>query len=85
MLTWAELYFLSEWAIRVAMLVYVPQRRSPAAARTWLLLVFIVPWPGLILYSIFGRAYLPRRRFADQVAMVIIGAIWVASIVIAAS
>jgi cardiolipin synthase A/B len=65
-LTWAELYFLSEWAIRVAMLVYVPQRRSPAAARTWLLLVFIVPWPGLVLYSIFGRAYLPRRRLDDQ-------------------
>src|SRR5207244_2704478 len=65
-LTWAELYFLSEWAVRLVMLVYVPQRRSPAAARTWLLLVFIVPWPGLVLYGLFGRAYLPRRRIADQ-------------------
>jgi cardiolipin synthase len=63
--TWAELYFLSEWVIRILMLVYVPQRRSPAAARTWLLLIFIVPWVGLILYGVFGRAYLPRRRVAD--------------------
>src|SRR5690349_9323321 len=44
------------------MLVYVPQRRSPAAARSWLLLIFIFPYVGLIAYSIFGRAYLPRWR-----------------------
>jgi cardiolipin synthase len=59
---WTLAYLISEWAIRLVMLVYVPQRRSPAAARTWLLVIFIFPWGGLILYSIFGRAYLPRRR-----------------------
>jgi cardiolipin synthase len=56
------IYWLSEWVIRLAMLVYVPQRRSPAAARTWLMLILFLPWPGLILYGIFGRIYLPRRR-----------------------
>ena len=57
-----EGYYLSEWVIRLVMLVYVPQKRSPAAARTWLLLIFVLPWPGLILYGLFGSVYLPRRR-----------------------
>lgn len=34
MLTWATLYYASEWVIRLAMLVYVPQRRTTAAARS---------------------------------------------------
>lgn len=52
----------SEWVIRLAMLVYVPQRRAPAAARTWLLLIFFLPWLGLLLYGIFGRVYYPSHR-----------------------
>ncbi|MBL9173948.1 MAG: cardiolipin synthase [Verrucomicrobiales bacterium] len=44
------------------MLVYVPQRRTPAAARTWLLLIFLFPWGGLVLYLILGRLHLPKRR-----------------------
>ncbi|KJK24176.1 cardiolipin synthetase [Burkholderiaceae bacterium 16] len=53
---------LAEWAIRLAMLVYVPQRRAPAAARTWLLLIFFLPWLGLLLYALFGRIYYPKSR-----------------------
>ncbi|MGN5480508.1 PLDc N-terminal domain-containing protein [Cupriavidus basilensis] len=45
--------------IRLTMLVNVPQRRAPAAARTWLLLVFFLPWLGLLLYALFGRIYYP--------------------------
>lgn len=62
MLTWTTLYFASEWAIRLAMLVVVPQRRSPAAARAWLLFAFVLPWPGLFLYLTLGRPRLSRRR-----------------------
>lgn len=62
MFTWHDAYYASEWIVRLVMLVYVPQRRSPAAARTWLLLIFILPWVGLLIYAIFGRAYLPQRR-----------------------
>ena len=53
-------YFVSEWVIRLAMLVYVPQKRTPSAARSWLLLIFVLPWPGLALYAVFGRPYLPK-------------------------
>lgn len=65
-ITWGELYVLSEWIIRLVMLVYVPQKRVPAAARAWLLLIFVLPWPGLILYAILGRAYVPRKRVEQQ-------------------
>jgi cardiolipin synthase len=57
---WAWIFFLSEWAIRLAMLVVVPFRRTPAAAKGWLLLVFFEPWVGLVLYALIGRAKLPR-------------------------
>jgi cardiolipin synthase len=66
MLTWTEAYLISEWIVRLVMLVYVPQRRAPAAARTWLLFIFVLPWPGLILYGVLGRAHLPARRLELQ-------------------
>ncbi|MGH6628803.1 MAG: PLDc N-terminal domain-containing protein, partial [Burkholderiales bacterium] len=67
MLTWATLYYASEWVIRLAMLVYVPQRRTTAATRTWLLLIFFLPLVGLVLYWLFGRIYYPRRRIEEQI------------------
>jgi cardiolipin synthase len=63
---WSLLYLLSEWAIRLVMLIYVPQKRSAAASRTWLLFIFLLPWPGLFLYWLFGRIYLPARRIHMQ-------------------
>lgn len=63
---WSAVYLASEWAIRFAMLAIVPQQRSAAAARTWLLLIFLLPIPGLVLYGIFGRIYLPKRRLEMQ-------------------
>ena len=59
---WTDVYYASEWAIRLAMLFYVPYRRDAAAARGWLLLIFFMPWVGLFLYGLLGRTYLPRRR-----------------------
>jgi cardiolipin synthase len=44
------------------MLVVVPFRRTPAAAKGWLLLIFFEPWVGLLLYLLIGRARLPRWR-----------------------
>jgi cardiolipin synthase A/B len=66
MIDWALLLYVSEWLVRLVMLVYVPLRRSPAAARTWLLLILLFPWGGVLLYAVFGRIYLPRRRLEMQ-------------------
>ncbi len=64
--SWGLVYVLSEWAIRLVMLVYVPQRRSPDAARAWLVLIFLVPWVGLALYALIGRIRYPRTRLENE-------------------
>jgi len=64
---WAWGFFLSEWAIRLVMLVVVPFRRMPAAAKGWLLLIFFEPWIGLLLYVLIGRSRMPRTR-VEQMA-----------------
>lgn len=62
--SWALLYLISEWIIRLGTLLYVPQRRAAAAARAWLVFIFLVPWVGLAVYLLIGRVWLPsvRRR-----------------------
>jgi cardiolipin synthase len=59
---WAGAYLALEWAIRVVMLVVVPFRRSPDAARSWLTLVFFLPIPALAVYFLIGRPTYPRWR-----------------------
>jgi len=68
-MNWEEIYYASEWLIRIGMLLYVPHRRSPSAARTWLLLIFLFPWPGVVFYMVLGRIHLPRRRIELQARM----------------
>lgn len=63
---WTLTYVATEWAIRLGMLVVVPFRRSPEAAKGWLLLAFILPIPALALYVVIGRPTFPgwrRKRF----------------------
>ncbi len=57
----------TNWIIRIVMLIYVPQRRSAAATRTWLLFIFLLPLPGLVCYLLFGRIHVPRFRKERQV------------------
>ena len=64
-MSWA--YFLSEWAIRVVMLIIVPFRRSSETTKGWLLLIFFQPWIGLAVYLLIGRSRLPPWRY-DRVA-----------------
>jgi cardiolipin synthase len=61
---WATLLVVSDWAIRLVMLPIVPTRRSPEAAKGWLLFIFFVPWLGLALYLLIGRPTVPRWRSA---------------------
>jgi cardiolipin synthase len=61
---WLNVFFAAEWATRLAMIVIVPFRRSPEAAKGWLLLIFFEPVAGLILYLLIGRPSLPAWRLA---------------------
>jgi cardiolipin synthase len=69
--SWGLMYVLSEWVIRLVMLVYVPQQRSADAARAWLVLIFLVPWPGLVLYALIGRIRYPKKRLEDEARAVL--------------
>lgn len=55
-------YYVAEWLVRIVMLAVVPMRRTAAAARSWLLLIFFLPIPGLLLYLVIGRPRFPRWR-----------------------
>ena len=55
-----------DWLIRLAALAWIPARTRPAAARSWLLLVFFLPLLGLPLYLLFGHPWLSRRRLRRQ-------------------
>jgi len=56
----------ADWLIRLAALCWIPTRTSPAAARSWLLLVGFVPLLGLPLYLLLGHPWLSRERVRRQ-------------------
>lgn len=58
--------FLLDWLIRLAALAWIPVRSSPAAARSWLLLVGFLPLLGLPLYLVLGHPWLARQRRERQ-------------------
>ncbi|TCU54519.1 cardiolipin synthetase 2 [Novosphingobium sp. PhB57] len=60
--TLGEAYYIVEWGIRLTMLAVVPLRRSPAAAASWLLLIFFLPVPGLLLFTAIGSPRFPAWR-----------------------
>lgn len=62
LVTLEVLLVVSDWVIRIVMLVVVPQRRAPGSARAWLILIFLLPWIGLLLYLILGRLRVARHR-----------------------
>ncbi|WP_299327467.1 cardiolipin synthase [Parasphingopyxis sp.] len=59
---WAYALTIASWVIRIGALILVPFRRSPAAARGWLLLFFIAPLPALLLFLVIGSPKHPKRR-----------------------
>jgi cardiolipin synthase len=61
---WAICYLASEWIIRLVMVIVVPFHRSPEAAKGWLLALFFMPWPALLVYWFIGRPALPYWRAA---------------------
>jgi len=58
----ARAFVMGGWLISIIMLGILPLRRSPQAATSWLLLIFLWPVPGLILFLAIGRARGSRSR-----------------------
>ena len=61
--------YISEWLIRLVMLFVIVNRHAPRTAVAWLLVVFFLPWPGLLLYFLIGENRLPRRRIRLRKAL----------------
>lgn len=62
------LWYATEWIIRIGALLVVPQRHTTNATRAWLLLIFFLPLPGLVLYLLIGSPRFPawrKERFAS--------------------
>jgi cardiolipin synthase A/B len=56
-------YEICDWILRLTMLVIVTRRRRHAnAAMAWLLVIFLEPWLGSLLFFMIGNHRLPRSR-----------------------
>jgi cardiolipin synthase len=62
------LYLLS-WVLFIVALFIVPRNRKPGEATGWLMLIFLLPYLGFILFLIFGSPKLSRYRRAMQRTM----------------
>jgi cardiolipin synthase len=51
---------------RVLALIFVPKNRRPQTALAWLLAIWFIPYVGILLFLILGRARLPRARRRKQ-------------------
>ncbi len=64
------IWYTAEWVIRIGALLVVPLRRMPSATRAWLLLIFFLPVPGLILFLLIGSPRFPAWRTARFHALI---------------
>ena len=61
--------YLLAWTLFIAALFVVPRNRKPGEATAWLMLIFLVPFLGFIVYLVFGSPKLSRQRRARQHSM----------------
>jgi len=60
------LLFIIDLGVRIWLLGYIPKNRKPTAATAWLLLIYIIPLFGTILFFVIGSTKLSRRRRRNQ-------------------
>src|SRR3954467_7662529 len=53
---------LIDLGVKVAALGFIPQDRRPSSAMAWLLLVYLIPFLGLLLFFLLGSTTLDRNR-----------------------
>ena len=68
-LDWIAIAALLSYIISIGALFFIPANRKPGEATAWLLLMFIAPFFGLILFLFLGNPELSRWRRDQQKAM----------------
>ena len=66
---WTLTFLVIDNLIRVVALFVVPRNRRPTAGMAWLLAIFLLPIPGLLLFLIIGSKRLPKARMQKQEAI----------------
>jgi len=54
------------WIVCLVMLFIIPRNRKPSSATAWLLLMYIIPVVGIIIFLLIGSPKLSKRRRAMQ-------------------
>lgn len=70
MIPWSLGFIIAEWGIRLFMLGVVTRRQRPSAAVTWLLIIFLEPIVGTLLYMLIANDRLPRRRLEKHAELI---------------
>ncbi|WP_445442874.1 cardiolipin synthase [Clavibacter sp. km1a] len=52
--------------VRIAAVAAVPRNRRPSSAMAWLMVIFVAPVPGSILFGLLGSSKLPADRRQKQ-------------------
>ncbi len=65
-LVWTGLVLLVDNLIRIVALFVVPRNRRPTAGMAWLITIFWLPIPGLLLFLLIGGNKLPKKRTEKQ-------------------
>ena len=66
---WTLAALIVDIIIRIVALFVVPRNRRPTAGMAWLLAIFLLPVPGLLLFLIIGSKRLPKKRERKQEAV----------------
>ncbi len=62
----AAALFLLDLTIKIVALGLVPKNRRPSSGMAWLLLIYIIPFVGIVVFLIMGRTRLGQRRHEQQ-------------------
>ena len=66
---WSFTILIVDNLIRIIALFVVPHNRRPTAGMAWLMAIFALPIPGLLLFLIIGSKRLPKERERKQEAI----------------
>ncbi|WP_336660942.1 cardiolipin synthase [Leucobacter sp. USHLN153] len=66
---WTWIVLIVDNLIRVVAVFVVPRNRRPTSGMAWLMAIFALPVPGLLLFLIIGSKRLPRSRERKQEAI----------------
>ena len=66
---WTLTVLIVDNLIRITALFIVPRNRRPTAGMAWLMAIFFLPVPGLLLFLVIGSKRLPKAREQKQEAI----------------